>query len=225
MLENNQKELILLKDLGMLYPTEKSKKRKPYAIYECPYCKNHFKTITYHIRDNVTKSCGCLGKAKRKEKTTKHGLYKHRLYNIYTNIKYRCLNKNHRDYINYGARGITVCDDWKNDFLSFYNWALENGYKDSLEIDRINNDGNYEPNNCRWTTRTVQNRNKRLISSVNTSGYKGITWDKSRNKWASKITINSKSIYLGRFETKIQAAKAYDQYVINNNLEHTRNFE
>lgn len=76
-------------------------------------------------------------------------------------MKERCYNKNAANYRNYGGRGISICNDWLNSFESFRNWAIENGYSDSLSIDRINVDGNYEPPNCRWATQKEQNNNKR----------------------------------------------------------------
>ena len=76
-------------------------------------------------------------------------------------MKERCNNKNNKSYKNYGGRGIKVCKEWSENFMSFYNWSINNGYKEGLTIDRINNDGNYEPSNCRWITRKEQNRNYR----------------------------------------------------------------
>ena len=76
-------------------------------------------------------------------------------------MKNRCFNPNTPRYKDYGARGITVCDEWKDDFKSFYDWSMSNGYSDDLTIDRINNDGNYEPSNCRWVTQMIQANNSR----------------------------------------------------------------
>ena len=108
-----------------------------------------------------TVSCDCYNKEKAKYAFKTHGLSKTRLYRIWTGIKNRCFNENIPKYKNYGNRGIFVCDEWKNDFMSFYNWAMDNGYQDDLSIDRINVNGNYEPLNCRWITNKEQSRNKR----------------------------------------------------------------
>lgn len=92
---------------------------------------------------------------------------------------------------------------------------------DGLEIDRINNNGNYEPSNCRWSTRTTQVRNTRILRNTNISGYRGV--GKNGKNWKSRIIINYKEINLGTFKTAEEAGYAYDKYVINNNLEHTTN--
>mgnify|MGYP000827348165 FL=1 len=107
------------------------------------------------------KSCGCLLSEKSKIRATKHGLRFTRLYRIWCDMKSRCNAKTGKAYQLYVLRGISVCDEWKNNFQAFYNWAMSNGYSDELTIDRINNDGNYEPTNCRWATYSEQNKNKR----------------------------------------------------------------
>lgn len=119
------------------------------------------------LKKGSTVSCGCYHReANRKHATgntycVKHGMYKTRLYGIWCHIKSRCLNPTNDSYFNYGGRGITVCDEWKNDFIAFYKWAISNGYSDNLSIDRIDKDGNYEPSNCRWADADTQIRNTR----------------------------------------------------------------
>lgn len=94
-----------------------------------------------------------------------------RIYSIWSNMKRRCRDKNNNHYHNYGGRGITYCEEWEKS-TTFIKWAMENGYRDDLTLDRINNDGNYEPDNCRWTTWEVQSSNK--VTTVYIT-YKGIT--------------------------------------------------
>lgn len=125
-------------------------------------CKCDCGNITY-VRGNrlergETRSCGCL---KYLGNATTHGMSRTALYSRYTSIKSRCYNKHDQAYTNYGARGIVVCDEWKHSFETFYNWAMENGYKEGLTIDRIDHDGNYEPSNCRWVDMKTQQNNKR----------------------------------------------------------------
>ena len=88
-----------------------------------------------------------------------------RIHQIWLEMKGRCNNKNNARYSRYGGRGIKVCDEWEHDFVSFYNWALSNGYRDELTIDRINNDLGYTPDNCRWVDNKTQARNR--SSNVN----------------------------------------------------------
>ena len=91
----------------------------------------------------------------------KHGLSQSRLYNIHQKMIDRCYRQSIFAYKDYGGRGITVCDEWRKDFMSFYNWALNNGYEETLTIDRIDVNGNYEPNNCRWIPMGEQSKNTR----------------------------------------------------------------
>lgn len=131
-----------------------------------------------HLRSGDTKSCGCITRETPRRKGwchEVHGLSRSRLYSVYRGMKTRCYSKKAKYYGIYGGRGIKICDEWLSNFMSFYNWAVENGYEEGLSIDRIDNDGDYEPSNCRWATAVVQTRNRRKTISVLYNGeYKTI---------------------------------------------------
>lgn len=110
---------------------------------------------------NPTLSCGCLAIETSQIVNKKHGLKDHNLYRKFYGMKTRCYNAKDEHYKDYGGRGIRICDEWLNDFQSFYDWAMANGWQQGLDIDRINNDGNYEPSNCHFVTTLVNNHNRR----------------------------------------------------------------
>lgn len=127
-------------------------------------CNCEDKTIKLIVGSELTtgktKSCGCLRKDNNSSKIDGLRNVNNRIYRIYRGMKDRCYNENGKDYHHYGGRGIIICDEWLNDFSEFYKWAAHTGYKDNLTIDRINVDKNYCPENCRWTTTAIQNKNK-----------------------------------------------------------------
>lgn len=151
-----------------------------------------------------------------------HGLRNHKLYKTWQSMLARCNNKNNRQYKDYGGRGITVCNEWL-DINNFINDMFPS-FIEGLTLDRENHLGNYEKSNCRWTTYTVQNRNTRVLQTNNNSGYRGVTYYKQSKKWVAQIRVNYKKIYLGIFDTAIEAGLKYDNFVIENKLEHTKNF-
>lgn len=217
---NNQEAPILIQDLGMLFPKEDSQLKRRFGIFRCQ-CGTEFKTTHQKVKSGHTKSCGCHKIKEFIKRTTKHGMSSTRLYQTWSDMIKRCEYKKGQYYNIYGGRGISVCKEWRNDFITFYEWAIQNGYDESKEIDRIDNDGNYEPINCRFVCEFIQARNTRKIISTNTTGYRGVTF--RRNRYEAKICVNYKTIFIGTFINNIDAAKAYDKYVIDNNLEHTIN--
>jgi len=125
-------------------------------------------------------------------KNFKHYLRYTRLYRIWNHIKDRCLNPNSDAFKHYGARNISICSEWKQDISAFYKWAIENGYNDNLTIDRIDNNGNYEPNNCRWVDIKTQANNKRNnhLITYNNETHTLAEWGRITN--INPITINKR---------------------------------
>lgn len=138
------------------------------------------------IKRGSTKSCGCL----RDEKTKTHGLTDSRLYNIWRKMKERCYNKNHVRYLDYGGRGISVCGEWRNNFSNFHAWATENGYSDSLTLDRVDTNGNYEPSNCKWSTSEEQQNNTRFNRVISAMGK-----SQTISMWSRELSIPYSTIY------------------------------
>jgi len=199
--------LTVIKNLG-----KRGKTNKTYWLCQCK-CGNLHEASTGNLRSNQVMSCGC----RRIEKAYRHGGKHEHLYGRFRAMHQRCNNPNNQVYNIYGGRGIKVCSEW-SDYKIFRTWAQTNGYRKDLSIDRKNNNKNYSPDNCRWVTRTIQNRNKRKQLNVS-SKYLGVYWNKTNKKWIAKITINNKAKYIGSFINEIDAAKAKDKYVIDNNLE------
>ena len=152
-----------------------------HALWLCKCDCGNTKVISSNQLHSGTKSCGCLQRenAAKSAKNRVHTPCRHkyevgteysRLHQAYKDIKNRCYNQNSKSYKSYGMRGITICQEWQNDFYAFRDWAMVNGHADDLTLDRINVNGNYEPNNCRWITVKEQNNNRRNNRIVTYNG-------------------------------------------------------
>lgn len=158
------------------------------AKCKCGKVKNY--PYRYLVTGN-TKSCGCLRRENILATKVTHALSGHPLYSVYQDMKRRCYDKKNGSYKNYGGRGIEVYIEWINDVKAFCDWGMANGYEKGLEIDRINNDGNYEPSNCRFITRAVGNRNTRRNIQVTAFGETKTVAEWSRDE---RCTISEKCL-------------------------------
>ena len=175
---------------GKLTVIERVSNKKYKVAWKCLCdCGNETIVLTTNLTSKRILSCGCLKLEKLIERSTTHNQRHTKLYEVWKTMKQRCLNPNHKSYHNYGGRGIIVCDEWKNNYQAFYEWSMNNGYKEGLSIDRINNDGNYEPSNCRWADRITQCNNTRQNKPIEINGVsKTITqWSKDYNISANLV--------------------------------------
>ena len=166
--------------------------RKTYYVCQCD-CGNVKVVRADSLISGATKSCGCIKKEQDKINLSanhKHKMSGTRIYETWQDMKRRCYNKQNARYDRYGGRGITVCDEWLNNFQSFYDWAISNGYSDDLTIDRIDNDGNYEPSNCRWSTAKEQcnNRGSNINITIGNA-------TKSLMCWCEIFNVDYKKVY------------------------------
>ena len=166
-------------------------------------------TVSGHsLKKGNTKSCGCYQKERASASMRKHGKYRDRLYTIWRDMKSRCQNENFTAYKHYGGRGIKVCDEWQT-FEPFYEWAMANGYKDTLTIDRKENEGNYEPSNCRWATVKQQSNNRRSNHYITHDGK-----TMSLTDWAEEKGLRRRTLYNRINELKWSTEKALNTPVL-----------
>ena len=190
---------------GRLVVLEEVESDKPGTWWLCKCdCDNTKVVQGTSLNAGRIKSCGCLKDETVKITHTKHGQNtlegQTPTYRCWANILKRCDNPNDSRYHNYGGRGIKVCDRWKGEH-GFENFLADMGSKpEGKTIDRINNDGDYEPGNCRWITNLEQQWNRRA---------KGYTWNKREQKYVASIGVNHKTIHLGRFDSPEEAQEAY----------------
>lgn len=190
---------------------KRTKSNKKQAECLCKSCGTVFVAVIANVKSLVTKNCGCV----RRYKLTKHGMHKSRIYQCWANMKHRCNN----DVCDYGR--IKYSSRWEL-FENFYE-DMKEGYSDVLTLDRIDNDGDYCKENCRWADTTTQMLNRRKPKSNTSSKYRNVT-KHSNNCFSAKITYKYVTHVVGYYKTEVDAAKAVDDYIIKNNLPHKLNF-
>lgn len=191
---------------GRLTVVSKTRSKSGRVAWKCKCdCGNESIPLTTDLIKNRIQSCGCYHKDRTSEIFKKHGQYKTRLYRIWGNMIQRCSNPKNDNYHLYGAKGVSVCDEWK-DFASFCKWAIENGYADNLSIDRKENDKGYSPDNCRWATPQEQTDNRDCTQIISFNGktqtlkrwseetgipYKNLLW-RIRHGWSIEKALTTK---------------------------------
>lgn len=192
----------------------------------CRECGNIRVVYSKPTKQSMARLCKDCGYKARKVHKDGHGETGTRLFTIWNSAKKRTNGSMNKVAFRYTEKGIKMCKEWRDDYKVFALWARQNGYKDELTLDRIDNDGDYEPNNCRWTTKSIQAQNTAKLRKNNTSGYRGVVFERNSNihPFVAVIHHDDSSHRIGLYKTAKEAAIAYDEYVIENNLEHTRNF-
>lgn len=159
-------------------------------------CGNTVSTTAIHLTNGDTLSCGCYGTERRRKsissRNLRHEKSRTRIYHLYQNMKYRCYNSGAANYSAYGGRGIRICDEWlgENGFENFFNWSISNGYRDDLSIDRIDVNGNYSPENCRWADEEVQHNNTQRSVRLTLEGR-----TQTAAQWAKELGVDRHTIY------------------------------
>lgn len=165
---------------------------KTYWICQCE-CGNMKSVRSDSLKQGAIKSCGCLKKEQDRTNLTanhSHKMSGTRIYEIWQGIKGRCYNKHDARYDRYGGRGITVCDEWRDDFEAFYNWSLDNGYSEDLTIDRIDNDKNYCPQNCKWASAKEQSNNRSTNINITIGNS-----TRTLTQWCEIFELDPKTIF------------------------------
>lgn len=174
--------------LTVMERVENNTKRRG-AIFRCECSCGNSEYLVFggDLRKGRVNSCGCYKSELVTKNNTTHGMKSSRIYRIYHNMITRCTKKNNPGYERYGKRGIKVCDEWSSEtgFSNFLEWSMNNGYSEELSIDRINNDGNYEPANCRWVTNDIQANNKSTSRFYELNGE-----TKTVSQWSKRYNIN-----------------------------------
>lgn len=178
--------------LKVIRRADKKDGKNAYWEFTCPLCGETGTTSTYNIKNGKVQSCGCLvrknGSKFFKKYNTTHGESRTRLYTCWHNMIDRTTNTKNKAYKQYGARGITVCEEWK-DYLKFKEWAIKNGYSEELTLERIDNNRGYGPDNCKWADWDTQNNNKQQSRKISYNGE-----IKTIDQWAKQFNINRSTL-------------------------------
>lgn len=181
---------------GHLVAIRRNGSKRNRALWECRCdCGNTTYVTSGDLRQNNTKSCGCQKNKGRLSHGDAKGPY-NRLYGIWAAMKARCTNPNNTSFPNYGARGVTVCEEWK-EYIPFKKWALKNGYAENLTIDRIDVNGSYSPSNCRWVTYKTQSNNTRRNRFLTANGKTQTVSEWSKETGIPCRTISARINVLG----------------------------
>lgn len=210
------------KETNPIYIIKFTDKRSK-CLVRCNLC-NTEQEMRYRPGIFNMKGCSSCVKKFAKRVYEHSEFYTPRLAAIYTTMVQRVTNPNRttaKKY--YQDKGISIYQEWLDSRDAFYKWSQENGYAEDLTIDRIDSNKNYEPSNCRWVTKTTQARNTVKLRSSNTSGFRGVS-KTAVGTWRARIKVKPDEVLIGVFNTAIEAALAYDNYILLHQLEHTRNF-
>lgn len=220
---------IIGEEYGRLLVVSEAPMRGKARVFTCVCsCGNTLDVYMGNLRKGHTQSCGCLQKDAARASNTKHGESTNPLYSTYAHMVDRCTNTESDCYKNYGGRGITVCKRWtESDGRGFLNFIADMGDRPhNHTLERVDNLHGYYPKNCTWADRTSQILNRRKI--VGSSKYRGVT--KAKGKWLARIRPPSSDgnylagVHIGSFGTELEAAVAYDMYIIVNKLATQKNF-
>lgn len=195
--------------------------KKVYSC-ECLLCNSNFETLGTLVKNGRTKSCGCLQKNITGDRFKTHGMSNERVYKIWKGIKSRCRHKSYHAYNRYGGRGIKVCDEWENDFMKFYT-DMKDTYFDGAELDRIDNDGDYCAENCRWITHKENSNNR--TKYFNKSGYTGIHYRETKNRYEANVCINRIPKHIGVYHSLEEAVNGRKDFIIDYNSKNNTNYK
>lgn len=191
--------------LKVIKRVENSKGGATRWLCECE-CGKEKIAYASDLKSGHTKSCGCHKIKCLLNSVNFHGKRHTRLYTTWSNMKQRCYNQNSERYKDYGGRGITVCEEWIHDFMSFYIWAIQNGYAENFTLDRKDNDKGYSPDNCRWATYKEQANNKRNNVLIT---YKGEI--KTLSQWADELKMEYDTLYARIFIQELDVENAFNE--------------